>query len=67
MIWVGKIDGSGYWELLSGLPHPKGIAIDASANALFWSDDDGVHRANLDGTNARLLYDMSADVLAVGP
>ncbi len=67
MIWVGKIDGSGHWELMRGLPHPKGIAIDASDNALFWSDDDGIHRANLDGTNVQLLYDVTADVLDVGP
>jgi PKD repeat protein len=66
-IWVGKIDGSEMRQLLTGLPHPKGIAIETSDNALFWSDDDGIHRANLDGTNARLLYDVSADVLDVGP
>jgi hypothetical protein len=66
-IWIGKIDGSGMRQLLTGLPHPKGIAIEASDNALFWSDDGGIHRANLDGTNPRLLYAVSADVLAVGP
>ena len=64
----GKIDGSGMQVILSGLPHPQGVAVSASDNALFWSDDDGIHRATLDGTNARVLYaGVNADVIDVGP
>ncbi len=67
MIWVTGIDGSN-WELMRGLSHPTGIAADASDNALFWCDDDGIHRANLDGTNARLLYEnVFADTICLGP
>ncbi|MCX6093469.1 MAG: PKD domain-containing protein [Candidatus Bipolaricaulota bacterium] len=67
MIWVTSIDGSN-WELMRGLSHPTGIAADASANALFWCDDGGIHRANLDGTNARVLYEnVYADTICLGP
>jgi hypothetical protein len=65
MIWVADLDG-GTWELMRGLPHPQGVAVDASLNAIFWSDDAGIHRANLDGSNPRLLYETHADVLALG-
>ncbi len=63
-----KTDGTGLTTLLSGLAHPKGIVIDAKNNALYWSDDAGIHRANQDGTNARILYaGVTADSIALGP
>ncbi len=62
-----KVDGTEVAEILLHLPHPTGIAVDVSKNALYWSDDEGVHRANLDGTNARLLYDVTADTISLGP
>ncbi|MDD5264544.1 MAG: PKD domain-containing protein [Candidatus Bipolaricaulis sp.] len=66
MIWITSIDGSNR-ELLRGLSHPTGIAADTGDNALFWCDDDGIHRANLDGTNARLLYEsVFADTICLG-
>ncbi|MCX6101121.1 MAG: hypothetical protein NTV92_06835, partial [Candidatus Bipolaricaulota bacterium] len=62
-----KVDGTEIAEILLHLPHPTGIAVDVSKNALYWSDDDGVHRANLDGTNPHLLYDVTADTISLGP
>ncbi len=61
-----KADATEVTELIRGLPHPKGIAVDASKNALFWSDDEGIHRANLDGTDARLLYDVTTETIVLG-
>ena len=62
-----KIDGT-YWTwLIIGLASPKGIAVDILGGRLYWSDDAGIHRANLDGTGQELIYPgASADALAIG-
>ncbi len=63
----GKVDGSGVTPLISGLTSPRAIAVDVGRGLLYWADADGIHRANLDGTNAKLIYPgVVGDALAVG-
>ncbi|MCX6093365.1 MAG: PKD domain-containing protein [Candidatus Bipolaricaulota bacterium] len=62
-----KVDGSGVTQLMTGLTSPGAIVVDVGRGLLYWAESDGVHRANLDGTNARLIYPgVVADALAIG-
>ena len=47
-----NLDSSGVEDLVTGLRHPSGLALDASAGKLYWSDygTDKIQRSNLDGT-----------------
>jgi len=59
-----KIDGSGHVVLISGLDTPGPIAIDIRGGKLYWGDADGIHRADLDGTDQETLY-PGADATAL--
>ncbi|MDD5265139.1 MAG: hypothetical protein PHU43_09960, partial [Candidatus Bipolaricaulis sp.] len=62
-----KVDGSGVTQLMTGLASPGAIVVDVGRGLLYWGGADGIHRANLDGTNAKLIYPgVAADALAIG-
>ncbi len=62
-----KVDGSGATQLISGLTGPRAIAVDVGRGLLYWAEANGIHRANLDGTNAMLIYPgVIADALVIG-
>ncbi len=46
-----NIDGSGSEEFLSCLERPIGIAIDAAAGKVYWTDVNRIQRRDLDGSN----------------
>lgn len=57
-IWFGHV-GTSYQSmgLYMNTPDPKAIAADASEGKIYWSSDDGIHRANLqDGSDAQVIY-----------
>ena len=49
-----NLDGSDVEELVSGLYAPTGLALDVEAGKMYWCDDEGVERANLDGTEVEV-------------
>ena len=56
---IGRVgtDGSGAQSLIDGLTKPWGIAVDESAQALYWADtDEGViRRSTLDGGSVQVV------------
>jgi len=62
-----RVDGSDTTTVLEDLCNPKGIAVDLGEGKMYWSDCHGIHRANLDGTEATLIFpDAHANVLVIG-
>jgi len=61
-----KPDGSEYRTILSDLDDPVALAINAAYGKLFWSDSEGIHCANLDGTGPELIFPgVQAEALAI--
>ena len=61
-----RVDGSDTSTILSGLDNPKGIAVDLVEEVMFWSDAEGIHLAELDGSEAELIYPgVTAHVLGL--
>jgi PKD repeat protein len=61
-----RTDGSDVKTIVSGLDTPRGVAADVVEGKMYWSDKDGIHRADLDGGNAELIYPGArADVLVI--
>jgi len=64
-IMRSNLDGTGITELVTGLESPYGIAIDATASKMYWTENwwdeqaeqtfRKISRANLDGTGAETL------------
>ena len=61
-----NLDGTNVQDLVTGIGHPKGLALDVSAGKMYWTDKStNIHekpnarnrvlRANLDGTNIETL------------
>ena len=42
-------------DLVTGLSHPIGIALDVSGDQMYWTGAGKIHRANLDGSNVEEL------------
>ena len=62
-----RVDGSDTTKVLGGLDLASGIAVDLLEGKMYWSDSAGIHRAELDGTQAELIYPgAEADVLIIG-
>ena len=51
------LDGSGIEDLVTGLGHPTGIALDETAGKMYWTDKAAhkIQRANLDGSGVEDL------------
>jgi len=61
-----KPDGSEYRTVLADLDGPVALAVNAAYGKLFWSDSEGIHRANLDGTDPELIFPgVQAEALAI--
>jgi len=61
-----RVTGSDATTLLRGLDNPKGVAADIVEGKMYWSDAEGIHRAELDGTGDELIYPgVRADVLVI--
>jgi len=61
-----KPDGSEYRTILSDLDDPVALAMDAAYGKLYWSDSEGIHRADLDGTDPELVFPgAQADALVL--
>ncbi len=62
-IWRYNLDGSGLPEsLISGLPHPTGLALDLTGGKMYYGDqgsggigEGGIYCANLDGSGSTPL------------
>jgi DNA-binding beta-propeller fold protein YncE len=67
----GDLGGSGAQSLFTGEGSPEGIAIDAAAGKIYWSDTTSgtIRVGNLDGTGARDLYtgENQASGVAIDP
>jgi hypothetical protein len=50
-----NLDGSAVEFVMWGLGYPWGIAADEDSGKLYWSAYNGIHRADLDGSNKVLL------------
>ena len=58
-----NLDGSNVQDLVTGIDHPIGLALDVSAGKMYWTDRNNkelnlrsrIQRANLDGTNIETL------------
>ena len=47
-----NLDGTGFKpNLIVDLNAPQGVAVDAAAGKVYWTEQDGIRRANLDGSN----------------
>ena len=47
-----NLDGTGYQpDLIVNLKAPHGIAVDVAAKRIYWAEQSGIRRANLDGSN----------------
>jgi PKD repeat protein len=51
-----KTDGTEYAFMLNNVDGPDALAIDAAEGKIYWSGSEGIHRANLDGTEQELIY-----------
>ncbi|MDE0397754.1 MAG: DUF5050 domain-containing protein [Candidatus Poribacteria bacterium] len=51
------LNGTHAADLIVGLPHPLGIAVDVEAGHIYWTDvsEASIQRANLDGSNVQTL------------
>jgi len=49
------LDGTNVQTLVTGLNGAKGLALDLAAAKMYFSDDDGLYRANLDGSSPEIL------------
>src|SRR5262245_9594021 len=47
-----NLDGSGMVTLVTGLQHPRGMAVDVNSGKLYWAETGlfAIRRMNLDGT-----------------
>ena len=67
-ISVGTHDiGTSSRGLMTAAAGPMGVAADAAEGRIYWSDSDGIHRANLwDGSEVETVYaGVRADALAI--
>ena len=48
-----NLDGANVQDLVTGLPFPRGLAVDILGGKMYWTDTvtDKIQRANLDGSN----------------
>jgi PKD repeat protein len=61
-----RVNGSDLTTIRGSLDSPKGIAVDLVEGKMYWSDGAGIHRANVDGTEAELIYPgVRADILVI--
>ena len=61
-----KPDGTEYAWMLNNIDDPISLAIDAEEGKIYWSGNQGIHRANLDGTEQELIYPgVDADAIAL--
>ena len=51
------LDGMHVSDLIVGLPHPRGIAVDVDGGHIFWTNlrVETIQRANLDGSNVQTI------------
>ena len=50
-------DGSGMETLVTGLSHPRGMALDVDGGEMYWTEPGrlAIRRANLDGSNVETV------------
>ncbi|NNE35402.1 MAG: DUF5050 domain-containing protein [Rhodothermales bacterium] len=62
-----NLDGSEVEEVVDGVDGPTGIAVDAVAQKVYWTDSDGdngvILRANFDGTDSEVLVTAASEEL----
>ena len=61
-----NLGGSNIEDLVTGLSHPAGIALDAAGRRIYWTDRDTgkILSANLDGSNIRDLVNRIVEPTA---
>jgi low density lipoprotein receptor-related protein 5/6 len=57
VILRANLDGTQVGNLVpyDSVDNPQGIALDLVASKMYWADDNGIYRANLDGSEKELL------------
>jgi PKD repeat protein len=61
-----KPDRTAYAFVLEDIDNPIALAIDAKEGKIYWSGSEGIHRANLNGSEQELIFpDVLADALAL--
>lgn len=61
-----RVDGSGTTAAAFNVNSPSGVAVDVVEGKMYWSDSEGIHRADMDGTHVELIYPgVRADVLVI--
>ena len=61
------LDGTHVSDLIVGLTHPLGIAVDVEDGHIYWTDlrEETIQRANLDGSNVQTLVTGLGTSLAI--
>lgn len=64
-------DGSGMTNLVTGLKHPRGMALDVSGGKMYWIENglSAIRRANLDGTGVETVLSTgdASGAVAIDP
>ena len=60
-----NLDGTNIQDLVTGVPFPRGIAVDVTGGKMYWTDAtaDKIQRANLDGSHIEDLVTGLAEPL----
>jgi len=61
-----RVSGDDPTTAMFNVNSPRGVAVDVVEGKMYWSDSEGIHRVNIDGTHAELIYPgVRADVLVI--
>lgn len=59
-----NLNGTSPETLLSGLPFLRGLTLDLANGHIYWTDNGGIFRANLDGSGQEEIVNYSSEVEA---
>jgi len=63
-IWRANLDGTSVENLISGLPFLQSLALDLVNGHIYWTDNGGISRANLDGSGMMVISNYPSEMEA---